>query len=122
MRVEQYTPDAICQALGLGPFALEPMTNLAFRLLLTPSFSPELCVTLTTDGSKSAVDIRTFATQFWHAESPSSPPPTFVERIETDIVPAEQLAVRFLQIAPQIGDEARALAVICDGMGVAATA
>lgn len=122
MRVEQYTPDAICQALGLGRFALEPSVNPVFRLLLTPSFNPELCVTFAADGDKTVVDVRTFAGQFWHAESPSSSSPMFAERIATDNVPIEQLADRFLQIAPQIGQEASALVVICDGMGVAATA
>ena len=49
MRTEDYTPDAICRSLGIGAFD-EPFKHgkpvEQLRLLLCPSFAPELSITL----------------------------------------------------------------------------
>jgi len=45
MHFDQYTDGVICSAMGIGPF--EPLDDLrSIRLLLKPSFHPELCITL----------------------------------------------------------------------------
>ena len=45
MRYEAYTDDAITQAMGIGPFVPSGISKV-IRLLLKPSFQPELCVTI----------------------------------------------------------------------------
>lgn len=60
MRTEAYTPDAICQCMGIPSFAEDPAcvnANEALRLLLKPSFHPEVCLTFA-DGQVSAVCAR----------------------------------------------------------------
>ncbi|MFO0848197.1 MAG: hypothetical protein U0871_06540 [Gemmataceae bacterium] len=44
MRLDQYTADVICRSMGLGAF--EPIGQPAIRILLLPSFHPEVCITL----------------------------------------------------------------------------
>jgi len=43
---EQYTPDAICNAMGLPAFIDQGLPSPTLRLLLMPSFDPEVCITL----------------------------------------------------------------------------
>jgi hypothetical protein len=45
MQLDAYTDDVICNAMGLGQFE-PPGVSRAIRLLLKPSFHPEVCVTL----------------------------------------------------------------------------
>ncbi|KYF77512.1 hypothetical protein BE20_56615 [Sorangium cellulosum] len=47
MLTEQYTADAICNAMGLPAFIERGLPLPALRLLLMPSFDPEVCITLT---------------------------------------------------------------------------
>ena len=86
MKTEDYTADAICGSLGIGVFD-EPFTRgrpgQQFRMLLCPSFAPELSITLTevtaTSGSsrgRSAAEITTVLsvaasrTQIWTMAKP----------------------------------------------------
>lgn len=69
MRLEDYTPENICQALGVGQFA-EPWRRGSparrMRLLLAPSFNREVCVTLSEkeDGAL-ALEVAAARDQFW---------------------------------------------------------
>ncbi len=60
MQTDVYTAEAICRSLGLPSFEQDPLcTNAtdAVRLLLKPSFHPEVCVTLA-DGNVFVVSAR----------------------------------------------------------------
>jgi len=53
MRSDDYTAHHICQSMGLAGFAVDPVlqsADEALRLLLKPSFDPEICITITSDG------------------------------------------------------------------------
>ena len=69
MKLDDYTADAICQALGAGRLDPGPVsTGWALRLLLKPSFHPEVIVTLNaTDASRSAAEVAVPALQVWQA-------------------------------------------------------
>lgn len=85
MRVEDYTPTNICQCLGLegfendSAFADAPMT---MRLLLRPSFHPEVCVTFTEQSGRVAVSVVAARTMVWRRSVPESVP---VDRDEGEI-------------------------------------
>jgi hypothetical protein len=68
MRLEDYTPDAICQAMKLPGF-IEPSWMEAeqptLRVLLTPSFTPELCITVFGKPEATVLSIVALAEQFW---------------------------------------------------------
>ena len=68
MNPAAYTSDAICQAMGLGSFvdaswsrAVKP----TLRVVLTPAFHPELCLTLGEDGDAVYLSVVALAEQFW---------------------------------------------------------
>lgn len=94
MRTEDYTPDAICGALGIGAFG-EPFSqgrpNKLFRLLLCPSFAPELSITLTEmlpvrgqgcAAKKTVLSIAASRTQIWQMAAPGL---VTVDRAEYEI-------------------------------------
>jgi hypothetical protein len=45
LQLEQYTADAICQAMGLVRFVDPGWADPTIRILLMPSFHPEVCIT-----------------------------------------------------------------------------
>lgn len=94
MRTEDYTPDAICGTLGIGAFD-EPFSqgrpNKFFRLLLCPSFAPELSITLAEllpvrgqgrAAKKAVLSIAASRTQIWQMAAPGL---VTVDRAEYEI-------------------------------------
>lgn len=78
MRTDLYTAEAICQSMGLPSFDQDPAclrATAAMRLLLKPSFHPEICLTFT-DGKISVVSARFM---IWHQFEPS---PMLTDRAE----------------------------------------
>ncbi len=72
MNVDQYTPDAICRSMGLNVFIDPDWSPPTLRLLLKPSFHPEVCVTLVgEDGDLSVVAL---AESFWRQSVPCALP------------------------------------------------
>jgi len=73
VQLEQYTPDAICRALGLQGFH-EPWQRgkpfRTLRLLLTPSFSPECCFDIYEEADQTVVELRVARTHIWHLAEP----------------------------------------------------
>lgn len=70
MKSEAYTAEAICQCMGLPSFDGDPtclQASAAIRLLLMPSFHPEICLTFS-DGKVSVVSARSM---IWHQSEPS---------------------------------------------------
>ena len=69
MRIKGYEPDDICQSMGLQSFISDEVRTAggpAIRLLLMPSFSPEVCVTTYPAADDAALDVRTFDALLWH--------------------------------------------------------
>jgi hypothetical protein len=69
VKLDDYTADAICQALGVGGLDPGPVpTGWALRLLLKPSFHPEVCVTLNaSDSTRCSAEVVVPAVQVWQA-------------------------------------------------------
>ena len=68
MHLEHYTADAICQAMGLPGFVEESWTQCdgpTLRLLLKPSFHPELCLTLFREKESTRLSVVALAERFW---------------------------------------------------------
>lgn len=69
MTPEDYTPETICTALGVGAFAeawRQGLPARQLRLLLTPSFDSEVCITFSEDENGSAdVSVACARRQFW---------------------------------------------------------
>ena len=89
----QYTPDTICRALGLGGFANDAQLSqsfLALRLLLTPSFHPEVCLTLRDTGESILLDMVTAQQQIW-SQNALSPQPCLTHETTVCLTPADGL-------------------------------
>lgn len=65
MLLDQYTPDTICRSMDLSGF-IEPTWRLpALRLLLMPSFDPEVCITVTGPAEASHLSVVALAEMLW---------------------------------------------------------
>ncbi|MGH8037677.1 MAG: hypothetical protein ACREPD_08060 [Stenotrophomonas sp.] len=83
MRTDAYTAEAICSSLGLPSFANDPVctqAKRAVRILLTPSFHPEICLTFA-DGKLDVVSAREM---IWHQVEPA---PMLADRAKQTIPP-----------------------------------
>lgn len=83
MRTGQYTAEAICKCMGLPSFEADPACTgavEAIRLLLKPSFHPEICLTFV-GGNVLVVCARSM---IWRQSEPS---PTLTDRAEGVIGP-----------------------------------
>jgi hypothetical protein len=72
MRLEDYTADAICQAMSLPGFIEQPWAQREYpimRILLTPSFHPELCITLSRNSEAVLLSVVALTTQYWSHSS-----------------------------------------------------
>lgn len=72
MRTEDYTADAICKAMSLPSFIEQPWALSEYptlRMLLTPSFHPELCITLSRNSKAVLLSVVALATQYWSHSS-----------------------------------------------------
>lgn len=113
MRLEDYTNDNICTALGIGPFhpiGAEPV----IRLLLKPSFHPETCITL----EPRRLYLAALETLLWHQESPRH-----MQGYTETIEPAEgvfgEMRALFEQAADENGGDTKKWITV-DGMPVSA--
>jgi hypothetical protein len=78
MKTDAYTPEAICKSMGIASFERDPCcisAAEAVRLLLKPSFHPEICITFA-DGKVSVVSARAM---IWRQFEPS---PMVTDRAE----------------------------------------
>ena len=72
MQLEQYTADAICHSMCIGPF-VDPSwdsATLAIRLLLKPSFHPEACITLAKREDAVSLSVTVLAEMLWRQAYP----------------------------------------------------
>jgi len=115
MQLEQYTPDAVCRALGLQGFN-EPWQRgkplRALRLLLQPSFSPECCIDIFEEADQTIVELRVAHTHIWHLVAPRL---VAVDRYRLVIAERmEDIAASFRQVAVNPAHRV----VMLDGMPV----
>lgn len=76
MRLDQYTADAICHSMGIGPF-IDPAWNskvLAIRLLLKPSFDPEVCITVVRSDGIDRLTVVALTEMLWRRDCPCQLP------------------------------------------------
>lgn len=116
MNLESYTSDAICQAMRLGQF-VDPrwLSSPAsvMRILLTPSFHPEICLTFTRQATSTLVSVVALAEQMWtHPEAVHRT--CFIERVELPADAFEELGVLF---GAALAATCPANHVCIDGMG-----
>ena len=67
MHPEQYTVDTICRSMGFPRFVESGWSTPTLRLLLKPSFDPEVCITLMPDACLSVV---AFTEMLWRQPGP----------------------------------------------------
>lgn len=70
MLLEQYTPDAICKAMGLPAFIDQGLPSPTLRLLLMPSFDPEVCITLFGASEGARLSVMALAEPFYRQPAP----------------------------------------------------
>jgi hypothetical protein len=114
--LDEYTPDAICQAMGLSAFVEPEWVNraeLVMRVLLKPSFHPEICVTIGGAGDLSVV---TFDKKsFWHS-SPGELLTTWREEKPITSQTCIDLTGIFRETQESL-DKSKSY-ICCDGMGI----
>ena len=72
MRLEDYTADDICRAMGLPGFVEQPWVQSEdpnLRLVLTPSFHPELCITLARSADGTWLSVVVLLKRLWAERS-----------------------------------------------------
>ena len=118
MRQEDYRPANICQAMGLGGFSEDPSLAgcaRAIRLLLTPSFHPELCITITDSTPDACLEVRAFTEHLWPRPVMSRLP----VRTGTGAIPGTEFT-RLIGLAMELGASAGPEThLVLDGMGYA---
>lgn len=74
MLLAHYTPKTICQCIGLAGFETDPdiaLTGEAIRLLLQPSFHPEICITVKNGPQDALVSVVAAQAMVWHQLAPA---------------------------------------------------
>jgi hypothetical protein len=113
VNLEQYTADAVCRAMGIPRFA--DTTDLrnddtTMRIVLRPSFTPEVCLTLT-DGTAA---VSTLYEMLWHQPIPCTLPSVQ----QSFLITADQqssFAKSLRDAVHEIRKDER-MVIICDGM------
>lgn len=113
---EQYTADAICQSMGIGPF-IDPSwcrDVRVIRLLLKPSFDPEVCLTITEAGGVVSLTTSVLAEMLWRQDYPCRLP-TYNDHTELSLAQFTCLAHHHHQA---MTDSAAQRSVCIDGIGM----
>src|SRR5688572_7657013 len=113
MELEDYTPTNVLAAMGLSELAPRcPSGGWAARLLLLPSFQPELCISLVYDeaNATSLAEVRVLDSQLWKDARFAGPRPTHISSMLVDRELATQ--ARYFITRPPVGSGW----TTCDGM------
>ena len=122
MQLSDYTPDNICRSLGLPSFRDDPTpgsSSQVLRVLLMPSFHPELCLTLEIRNGMATIEARVLHAHFWAQPALGGRIPTSVDtgrptaEIATDLLRHTRNTIEAALTAP-----ARQCAMR-DGMAIA---
>jgi hypothetical protein len=117
MRLEDYTADAICRTMSLPAFIETHWTGSdvpTLRVVLTPSFHPELCMTFSRNDDSASLSVIALAERFW-AQRSEVYLPRDREEVHLPLGTFED-AVTLFQLAHSAFDPDRRY-VCCDGMG-----
>ena len=117
MRLEEYTADAICRSMSLSGFVEQPWLraeNPTLRIVLTPSFHPELCITLAQRADSTLLSIVTLLEQFWAQKSMVHLPH---EREEVELPAAAFVEISALFASAHAMFDPQRRFVCVDGMG-----
>ena len=113
MTHEQYTPNAICQSLGMGGFDEPGLSSPTLRVLLKPSFSPEVCITLS--GADPILSV-VAATEMICRQLHPCAMATYRERTSIPATIATQMVADFRAVLTANRNEEGRMACIADGM------
>lgn len=116
MLTSEYTADRICNAMGLPAFVDRGLPLPVLRLLLMPSFEPEVCITLTGPAENACLSVAALTESLWQQPAPCRLS-AWNERIE---VPASAVAEIYANFAVALAAdrEATGRMVTLDGMPV----
>lgn len=70
MLTSQYTADRICNAMGLPALVDRGLPLPVLRLLLMPSFDPEVCITLTGPAENACLSVVALTESLWQQSAP----------------------------------------------------
>jgi len=116
MQLEQYTPDAICNAMCIGPL-VDPSwgrRTLAIRLLFKPSFHPEACITITQSNDDATLSVSVLAEMLWQQDYPCRLP-----AFHDDVALTQAQFTRLAHYHHEAVTDPAAQRTAClDGMGV----
>jgi hypothetical protein len=110
MRTELYTADSICKSLGLPSFASDPICTNAkesVRILLKPSFHPEICLTF----SDTRVAVVCAQRMIWHQFEPA---PMLTDRAEGRL--SSESFTQLMTSMDAIAKPGAAPGIVIDGM------
>ncbi len=114
----QYTPDAICRSMGLPAFVESGRSPPMLRLLLMPSFEPEVCVTLAGPAASARLSVVALAEMLWRQAAPCPLPAWLDQAALPAPVFAQALAGFGAALAADCQPDGR---MVClDGMPIAA--
>jgi len=115
MRTEDYTSENICQCMGLAGFAVDEsfVNGDAVRLLLTPSFHPEVCITLVRSQANAKLSVVAAREMVWHQFEPA---PMLSDRDDA-VVPVE-LFSDIASAFQEIGKKSIGSGIAIDGMPI----
>ena len=116
MDLKQYTPDAICRSMGMPGFVEPGWSPPTLRILLMPSFDPEVCLTLT-GGVDARLSVVALAEMLWRQPVPRSLP-TWSEQVTVPMSVVSELTTDF-DAALIAERDAKGHMVCADGMPVA---
>ena len=119
MNLKDYTVDNICRAMLLPGFIEDSWTQSdqpVLRLVLTPSFSPEVCLTITHRNDQTIISVDAFVEQFWLLPSPVQSSPCNFEEVICESNVFDHI-VNLFEMAEEKSKQK--LGYICiDGMGI----
>lgn len=119
MKFIEYTPDRICETMGLPGFVDDPLVTaspVAVRLLLEPAFSPEICITFASDGSTGKVQIAALDEVFSQVPTPAWKPGFEIETHDIDPERVEAILTATKTAISRIEPPTTRGITVCDGV------
>jgi len=118
MNSGDYTADAICQVMGLSGFVEEAWVKAehpTLRVLLTPAFHPELCITLSRTAGEAAISVVRLGKSFWARRRFDASFPNESENARLPLNAFEDAIDAFQKVHQAVGPDYDF--VCADGMG-----
>lgn len=119
MNFADRTLDRVCEIMGLPGFVEDPLVTaspVALRLLLEPAFSPEICITLASDGSTGKVQITALDEVFSQVPTPAWKPAFEIETHEIAPERVEAILTATKAAISRIEPPTARGMTVCDGV------